>query len=173
MRRKAERDAALLSASLYIFLPLSPTPPSTLSSSSASGSLWMLLNHIYWAKAMCECFLIVAANISSGASLSLALSLSLTHALCQLMWFGKPACLHSHLIVINNKMTPWLDNFSPHMTSPWLQSQTHSKTGKRTHTWFCLGSTAAVWILGLIYKCRRPTRWRSVWARFTSLLMSF
>lgn len=59
---------------------------------------------------MCECFLKVAANISSRASPPLR----------QLMWFGElaapPTLPHlplPRLTATNNKMTPWLDNFSP------------------------------------------------------------
>lgn len=49
---------------------------------------------------MCECFLIVAANISSGASPSLFLAAS------QLMWFGEPACLRSVLLLLITKSLP-------------------------------------------------------------------
>lgn len=47
------------------------------------------------------CFLIVTANISGGASLSLAAS--------QLMWFGRPACLRSVLLLLITKtLCGWL-----------------------------------------------------------------
>lgn len=47
---------------------------------------------------MCECFLIAAANISGGASLSLSPSLTAS----QLMWLGRPVRLLS-LCPTNNK----------------------------------------------------------------------
>lgn len=75
-RRHKEKHfwSTFISMFISIPLPLSQTPPPTLSSSSASGKLGLPLNHIYWAKAMCECFLKVAANISSRASPPLSVS---------------------------------------------------------------------------------------------------
>ncbi len=65
---------------------------------------------------MCECSLIVAANISGGASPSLSLSFTLALSLilsqsADVVW---PAGLPSlHLTVTNNKNTHWLANSSP------------------------------------------------------------
>lgn len=108
----------LLSMNLWLSLFLGVTPPPTLGSSSASGKHCMPLNHIYWAKAACECFLIVAANISGGASLSLSFSAS------QLMWFGWAACLHSILPLLITKTLPgWLTTVLSDLTvglADWL-----------------------------------------------------
>lgn len=54
---------------------------------------------------VCECFLIVAANISGGASLSLSLSQS-----ADVVWpAGLPACLHSVLLLLITKtLSDWV-----------------------------------------------------------------
>ena len=112
---------------VFISLPLNVTPLPTLSSSSASGKHCMPLNHIYWAEAMCvseyvcECFLIVPANISGGASLSLSLPAS------QLMWFGRPSCFYSIVLLTKNKNTHWPANSTavslPFVLNVWLDQE--------------------------------------------------
>lgn len=75
---------------------------------------------------VCECFLIVAANISSGASPSLSLPLSL--AASQLMWFGRLACLYSVLLLLITKtltgwLTPALSHWHSYLLPGWLKGQ--------------------------------------------------
>lgn len=101
---------------------------------------------------MCECFLIVAANISSGASPSLSLSLSRSQS-ADVVWLaGLPSLC---LTVTNNKITHWPANFSPvwltFVLAGWLAQgpdtlQNWHAHRQRTHTRFCLYTKAAAWI---------------------------